>query len=243
MTIITNNKIKQSQRLLADSLNNEDSPQSMNTQKLRTKRCQHEIHPSGTRRMYRSEKLDLEPPPFIQAFFTYLSYTVLSIFGHFRELLRRLKLDKRKGAVDNNTSGFVSLYLNFESFFTRNYYLRVRDVFNRPICSVPGAEIELLERKSSDYNWSYFFTGKKLKALNMGSYNYLGFAENNGPSSQSAVESITNFSVATCSSRSELGTLKCHLYLEKQIAKFLGVEACLTFGMGYATNVMNISSL
>ena len=121
--------------------------------------------------------------------------------------------------------------------------MRVRDVFQRPICSVPGAKIEILERKSDDFNWTYRFTGKKLEAINMGSYNYLGFAENNGASSAASAESIKEYGVATCSSRQELGTLKCHLKLESLLAKFLGTEACLTFGMGYATNVVNIPSL
>ena len=34
-------------------------------------------------------------------------------------------------------------------------YTRVRDIFNRPIASVPGAHFELTERVSDDYNWTY----------------------------------------------------------------------------------------
>jgi serine palmitoyltransferase len=34
-------------------------------------------------------------------------------------------------------------------------YTRVRDIFNRPIASVPGAQFELTERISDDYNWTY----------------------------------------------------------------------------------------
>jgi serine palmitoyltransferase len=138
---------------------------------------------------------------------------------------------------------FVPLYQSYESFYTRNVYTRIRDCFNRPICSVPGAEIELLDRKTDDYNWSFYFTGKKLKALNMGSYNYLGFAENNGPSSKAAIQSIRDFDVATCSARQEFGTMQCHLELESLLAQFLGVEAAITFGMGFATNALNIPTL
>jgi serine palmitoyltransferase len=135
------------------------------------------------------------------------------------------------------------LYQSFESFFTRNYYLRVRDTYNRPICSVPGAEIELLERKSDDFNWTYYFTGKKIKAINMGSYNYLGFAENDGPCSKEAIKSIRECGVATSSARQELGTLKCQENLESLLAKFLGVESAITFGMGFATNSLNIPAI
>ena len=34
-------------------------------------------------------------------------------------------------------------------------YTRVRDCFNRPICSVPGGEIDLLDRESEDWNWTF----------------------------------------------------------------------------------------
>ena len=105
----------------------------------------------------------------------------------------------------------MPLYQSYESFYTRNVYIRIRDCFNRPICSVPGAEIELLDRKTNDYNWSFYFTGKKVKALNMGSYNYLGYAENDGACSKAAMQSISDINVATCASRQEIGTHKCGL--------------------------------
>lgn len=157
--------------------------------------------------------------------------------------MRRWGFEKRKGAQDNNPPDFVPLYQSYESFYTRNIYYRIRDCFNRPICSVPGAEIELLERKTDDYNWSFYFTGRKIKALNMGSYNYLGFAENNGPCSREAIQSIKDMGVSTSSTRHELGTLKCQLEVEELLAKFLGVESAVTFGMGFATNALNIPTL
>ncbi len=135
------------------------------------------------------------------------------------------------------------MYQSYESFFTRNVYMRARDCFNRPICSVPGAEIELLERVSDDYYWTFKYTGNKVKVLNLGSYNYLGFAENNGPCSNSAIQSINDYGVATCSPRQEYGTLDIHRKLEKMMAKFLGVEDSITFGMGFATNSTNIPIL
>lgn len=137
----------------------------------------------------------------------------------------------------------MPLYQSFDSFFTRNYYLRVRDVFNRPICSVPGAQIELLERTSDDYNWTYQFTGRKIKALNLGSYNYLGFAENSGDSSHEAMRAVRESGVSTGSSCTELGTLKAHRDLERLIAQFLRVEDSIVFGMGFATNALNIPAL
>lgn len=138
---------------------------------------------------------------------------------------------------------FVPLYQSYESFYTRNVYLRIRDCFNRPICSVPGAYVDLLERKTDDYNWSFYLTGRKIRALNMGSYNYLGFAENDGASSHAAIESIQTSGVATLSSRQELGTMREHIELEELMARFLGVEACVVYGMGFATNALNIPTI
>ena len=51
--------------------------------------------------------------------------------------------------------GFVPLYASFESFYTRNLYRRIRDCWNRPICSSPGAEIDIMERESLDNNWTF----------------------------------------------------------------------------------------
>ena len=49
----------------------------------------------------------------------------------------------------------MPLYSDFESFYTRNLYTRVRDCFNRPICSVPGGEVALVDRESEDWNWTF----------------------------------------------------------------------------------------
>jgi serine palmitoyltransferase len=51
------------------------------------------------------------------------------------------------------------------------------------------------------------FTGRKLPAINLGSYNYLGFAENNGPCADQAIESIEKYGITMCSTRHELGML------------------------------------
>ena len=58
--------------------------------------------------------------------------------------------------------GFVPLYSDFESFYTRNLYTRVRDCFNRPICSVPGGQIDLVDRQSYDWNWTFRYASFSL---------------------------------------------------------------------------------
>lgn len=50
--------------------------------------------------------------------------------------------------------GYVPLYIGFESFYTRNVYRRIQDCWNRTICSVPGAIIDLMERTTPDYGWT-----------------------------------------------------------------------------------------
>ena len=74
----------------------------------------------------------------------------------------------------------------------------------------------------------------------MGSYNYLGFAENSGPCSEQAIKSIEDYSISTCSSRHELGTQQYMKDLESLMAEYLSVEDCVAFGMGFATNALNI---
>ena len=138
---------------------------------------------------------------------------------------------------------FVPLYERFESFFTRYAYYRVRDCFNRPICSVPGAEFDIMERQTKDYNWTFESTGNKIRALNFGSYNYLGFAENKGPSSKKAIQSIRDYGIATLSPCQEFGVLRLHNELEQLLPEYLGVDDAITFGMGFATNALNIPAL
>jgi len=87
------------------------------------------------------------------------------------------------------------------------------------------------------------FSGKKLPSINLGSYNYLGFAENQGPCSDEAIKSIEKYGVTTCSTRHELGNQKYMKELESLMAEYLNVEDCIAFGMGFATNALNIPTL
>lgn len=77
----------------------------------------------------------------------------------------------------------------------------------------------------------------------MGSYNYLGFASNDGQCADNSIESILDQGVAFGSPRSELGLTPLHSELEKMTAQFLGTEDAITFGMGFATNSLNIPAI
>ena len=114
------------------------------------------------------------------------------------------------------------------------------------------------------------YPGTKTTCLNLGSYNYLGFAENTGPCADAAYQCTLQYGAGTSSPRRELGmnthpitplqcsvmqysntptnkhilgTLDIHKRLEAQVARFVGKPAAMIFGMGFATNSMNIPAL
>lgn len=91
--------------------------------------------------------------------------------------------------------------------------------------------------------YKYRFTGTETRCLNLGSYNYLGFAANTGPCAENSIESIKQYGLASCSSRRELGTNDLHIELEELTARFMGVDDAIVFGMGFATNALNLPSL
>ncbi|XP_075680521.1 serine palmitoyltransferase 2-like isoform X3 [Dermatophagoides pteronyssinus] len=181
-----------------------------------------------------------EQPPYHIAFLCYISYAVLILFGYIRDFMRKTGLEKNLSAVERDREGYTSLYKSFESFYTRNIYRRIRDAWNRPIASVPGAEIDVVDRYSSDENWTFEYPGTKSRVINMGSYNYLGYAENSGPIHEKVIKTIYDNGVGICSTRNELGHNEHVKHLEQLMARFLGVEACVVFGMGFATNSTNI---
>ncbi len=71
----------------------------------------------------------------------------------------------------------------------------------------------------------------------------MGFAENSGPCSEQAISSIERYGVTTSSTRHELGSQKYMKELESLMAEYLNVEDCIAFGMGFATNALNIPTL
>ncbi|CAK9301951.1 unnamed protein product [Gordionus sp. m RMFG-2023] len=178
--------------------------------------------------------------PLLLAILTYFCYAVLIIFGYIRDALRKYGFEKRQLMCDKDTKDFVPLYSNFESFYTRNVYLRCRDALSQPICSTPGVKIKYLERVSHDENYTFQYTGKILEAINFGSYNYLGFAENSGICVDQVEEVISIHGMGICGSRKEIGISVIQEKLERLTAKFLGVEDAIVFPMGFATNSSNI---
>lgn len=160
------------------------------------------------------------------------------ILGYINQLLFVPKVASEKGR-----EGYVTLYDAFESFYSRYVYRRVRDCWNRPICSVPGDELVLKDRVTDDYGWSFRFTGTETRCLNLGSYNYLGFASATGRCADDSEQRAREKGLAYCSPRSELGNTQLHIDLERLTARYCGVEDAIVFGMGFATNALNLPSL
>uniref|UniRef100_A0A8C9YQU8 serine C-palmitoyltransferase n=1 Tax=Sander lucioperca TaxID=283035 RepID=A0A8C9YQU8_SANLU len=186
-----------------------------------------------------------EQAPMYVAVMTYLGFGIVTLFGYLRDFLRAVGLEKCHLAQEREEQkDFVPLYQDFENFYTRNLYMRVRDNWNRPICSLPGPVFDLMERVSDDYNWTFRLTGGTIhNAINMGSYNYLGFAENNADFLKTVADKTRQYGVGVGSTRQEIGNLGIHEELEQLVANFLRVESSMTFGMGFATNSMNIPAL
>ena len=66
------------------------------------------------------------------------------------------------------------------------------------------------------------------RCINLGSYNYLGFAEGAGGSTHAAVErACRRYGLALCAPRAELGDTPLHRELEETTARFLGVEVTI----------------
>ncbi|XP_048733485.2 serine palmitoyltransferase 2-like isoform X2 [Ostrea edulis] len=203
----------------------------------------HKVNGTYSKPLTTAFREHFEETPLGVAIWTYLGYAILVVIGQIRDFLRNIGLEKIKSCTEPKLPGFVPLFQSWESFYTRNLYRRVRDCWNRPIGSVAGAEMDVMERISHDHGWNFELTGKKQRVMNLGSYNYLGFSQNEGPCAEAVDGIVQKFGVGTCASRQELGYLDLHRELDTLVAEYLGVEDVITVPMGFATNSMNMPLL
>jgi len=171
----------------------------------------------------------------------------------------------------NNLKFYAPLLKSWENFYTRRLYHRIQDCFNRPISSTPGAQIKVLERVSSNGNKtmdllgslenletdslkeSYAHCSHYIKVsgdcvaracLNLGSYNYLGFADDwHKTCGKDVMGSLNDMPISTASSRREFGTTILHREVERLVASFLGKEDAMCLNMGFNTNATTIPVL
>nr|KAJ0211002.1 hypothetical protein LSAT_V11C400190110 [Lactuca sativa] len=170
--------------------------------------------------------------PYLTALTTYFSYGLLIAFGQLRDFFRKF-IDWRKAS---NLQGYAPICLGLEDFYIRRLYLRIHDCFGRPISSPPDAWFDVIERVSNDNNKTLKRTTKVSRCLNLGSYNYLGFAAADEYCTPRVTETLKRYSTSTCSTRVEGGTTTLHIELEDVAADVVGKPAAMVTGMGYVTN-------
>jgi serine palmitoyltransferase len=174
-------------------------------------------------------------------------------------------------AQSDNFQLYAPLLQSWENFYTKRLYHRIQDCFNRPVASNPGATIQMLERISSDGNKTLhvmgtlenidndserevYLKGKHFntvsggrvtrKVLNLGSYNYLGFADDWDVTCKDGVlSSLEVLPVNIGSCRMEYGSTKLHKEAEMLISEFLGKEDAMILNMGFNTNATTIPAL
>lgn len=173
---------------------------------------------------------------------TYFSYLVLIVFGHALDFFGRIFYPAAFAHL-GVTNGLAPINSGFDTFYHRRLYMRIRDCFNRPITGVPGRTIKLLDRVSTDYNHTFEMTNTQTEALNLSSYNYLGFAQSNGPCADHVEQGVKKYGLSLCSPRLECGTSELHIETEALVARFVGHEASIVFSMGFATNSSTIPAL
>jgi len=77
----------------------------------------------------------------------------------------------------------------------------------------------------------------------MSSYNYLGFAQSQGPCADEVEISLRKNGISMCSPRGDVGTSSLHVEVEDLIAKFAGKPAAMVFSMGFVTNASSFPAL
>ncbi|KII72373.1 Serine palmitoyltransferase 2 [Thelohanellus kitauei] len=191
----------------------------------------------------RYDKNELQDIPILIAIFTYLGFALLYIMGHLRDLFISFNFIQDKAPLDVKTKNFVPLIMDFESFYTRNLYYRMVDCWNRPIVTNAGAKIAIMERTRDNMFDPLRINGRTIDAINMGSYNYLGFGDPLDVCSSYVNKILLKHGISSCSTYRELGYSKIIRKLERTVASFVGKEDSICFPIGFATNSNNIQAL
>ena len=84
------------------------------------------------------------------------------------------------------------------------------------------------------------FDGKEV--INLASNNYLGLTTHKALK-KAAIEAVRKYGAGAGAVRTIAGTMKLHMDLEEQIAKFKNVEACVVFQSGFTANAGTVSAI
>ncbi|KAJ7701775.1 pyridoxal phosphate-dependent transferase [Mycena rosella] len=181
-------------------------------------------------------------PPYYIVISTYISYLILICIGHIRDFLGK-RFYPRAYRHLMPQDGYAPLNSDFDSFYTRRLKRRMDECFGQPVTGVAGRTIMLLDRYSPDYNATQIFTGTRTRALNISSYNYLGFGQATGGCADAVEESIRRYGVSSAGARLAGGASDLHGQAEALVARFVGQEDALISSMGFATNSAYIPAL
>jgi glycine C-acetyltransferase len=97
--------------------------------------------------------------------------------------------------------------------------LRVLEGEQKPVCMFDGREV-----------------------INLASNNYLGLTSHRALR-KAAIEAVRKLGVGAGAVRTIAGTMKLHMDLEEQIAKFKHTEACVVFQSGFTANAGTVSAV
>jgi serine palmitoyltransferase len=212
--------------------------------------------------------------PLLIAYTCYLGYAIIILLGHFRDFCALIfggRFYKRASDFtypSENRAVYASLLTSWENFYSRRLYTRLQDCFNRPIASMPAATLQVLERVSHDGQKSMKAYGSvdqtptrteyakgphfvathdgraARQCLNLGSYNYLRFADDwHKTCAKSVMQALVDFPVSTSSSLLDYGRTDLHDKMEAAVAKFVGKEDAICLNMGFNTNATTIPTL
>src|SRR5258708_27402538 len=78
--------------------------------------------------------------------------------------------------------------------------------------------------------------------INLASNNYLGLANHPRPK-EAAIEATRKYGAGSGAVRTIAGTMSIHLELERRIAAFKHVHACVVFQSGFAANAGTVSAI
>ncbi|KAK7967237.1 aminotransferase class I and II [Apiospora aurea] len=185
----------------------------------------------------------IDEPPYYFVLTTYISYLLLILLGHIRDFFGKRFSKKPMYQQLKASNGYAPLTDDFDSFYTRRLKLRIDDCFARTSTGVPGRYISLLDRVSHDFNASYTYTGTTTETLNLSSYNYLGFAQSEGPCADAVEDCTRKYGLSFCGPRADAGTSDLAVEVEKEIAAFVGKPDAMVFSMGFVTNASSFPAL
>ncbi|KAK6834834.1 Serine palmitoyltransferase 2 [Apiospora arundinis] len=185
----------------------------------------------------------IDEPPYYFVLTTYISYLLLILLGHIRDFFGKRFSKKPMYQQLKASNGYAPLTDDFDSFYTRRLKLRIDDCFARTSTGVPGRYISLMDRVSHDFNASYTYTGTTTETLNLSSYNYLGFAQSEGPCADAVEDCVRKYGLSFCGPRADAGTSDLAVEVEREIAAFVGKPAAMVFSMGFVTNASSFPAL